>query len=201
MTDRFRVCPEKRTKTGVARGIKRMARLPRGRLPQHQRMRRVGNGASALRPQTLNVSKNQLSPVPSRSIRPPSTPEIDPRGPGPVVEPAVQDRVVQPSDGVLDPEQRRRRRRHPGEQIQHQQLPISPMPGEADQTAQGRVIVLAICSRGIQTHEKQTPFARTQAAPQPPAVAAIAAEGRFRRRAVGDRAQGCVRSRDHRRRG
>ena len=201
MTDRFRVCPEKRAKTGVTRGIKRMARLPRGRLPEHQRMRRVGNGASAVRQQTLNGSKNQLSPVPSRPIRPPSTPEINPRCSGPVVEPAVQDRVVLLTDGVLHPQQSRRRRRHPGEQIQHQQLPISPLPGEADQTAQGRIITLAISSRGIQTHEKEAPFAGTQAAPQPPAVTAIAAEGRFRPRAVADSAQGCVRWRDHRRRG
>ncbi len=179
MTDRFRVCPEKRAKTGVTRGIKRMARLPRGRLPEHQRMRRVRDGASAVRQQTLNGSKNQLSPVPSRPIRPPSTPEINPRCSGPVVEPAVQDRVVLLTDGVLHPQQRRRRRRHPGEQIQHQQLPISPLPGEADQTAQGRIITLAISSRGIQTHEKQAPFSSIQAAPQPPAVTAIATEGRF----------------------
>ena len=178
-----------------------MAGLARGRLPQHQRMRRVGNGASALLQQTLNGSKNQPSPVPSRPIRPPSTPKIDSKCLGPVVEPAFQDRIVLLTDGILHPQQRRRRRRHPGEQIQHQQLPISPLPGEADQTTQGRIITLSICSRGIQTHEKQAPLARTQAAPQPPAITAIAAEGHFRHRDVGVSAQGCVRWLDHRRRG
>ena len=145
--------------------------------------------------------QEQAEPGPIAPHSPPSTPEINPRCSGPVVEPAVQNRVVLLTDGVLHQQQPSRRRRHPGEQIQHQQLSISPLPGNADQTAQGRIITLTISSRGIQTHEKEAPFACTQAAPQPPAVTAIATEGRFRPRAVADSAQGCVRWRDHRQRG
>ena len=144
MTDDAGLCPDHRIKRRVTPGIKRMTGLSAAGQTQCQRSPCAYELTMAPTPERIQKLQHPSVALMQRSLRSPTQPKINRGLTGPALGLLQQNSIIAIPNRIGDGSKCRGMRRSPGEEIEHQQLPVPPALGKADQTAKGRVIRLCV---------------------------------------------------------
>ena len=140
MTDDAGLCPDHRLKHPVSTGIKRMTGLTAAGETQCQRSPCADALTTASTPERIQKLQHPAIALMQRSLSSPAQPKINLALRGPALGLLQQNSIIAIPNRIGDGSKCCWMGRSPGEEIEHQQLPIPPALGKTDQTAKGRVI-------------------------------------------------------------